>query len=163
LEFEKTRTAKALGSQTPLPKRALGGTARCSRRFLNQQEIQMRLWTEDRNVDPARRHYGPKPTDPNLPIRERTHPGAFLATLVVVLVLCITLLAFGVAHFTQSTATLEASGDAVSPTEELGPDTTGSIRSQESPLQQDREVMPSSSERPKSDDPYIAVPGAGDG
>jgi hypothetical protein len=115
---------------------------------------------EYRNIDPARRHYGPKPTDSDLPIRERTHPGAYLAALVVVLVLGITLLAFGVAHFTQSTATLEASGDATSPTEELVPATTGSIRSQESPLQLDREVMPSKSAEPKGDDPAIAVPGS---
>ena len=118
---------------------------------------------EDKNIDPARRHFGPKPTDPDLPMRERTHPGAYLAAFVVVRVLCITLLAFGVVRFTQSTATLEASGDATSPTEELVPATTGSIRSQESPLQLDREVMPSSSEEPKGDNPAIAVPGEGDG
>lgn len=118
---------------------------------------------EYRNIDAARRHYGPKPTDSDLPMRERTHAGPYLATLVVVLVLGIALLAFGVVRFTQSTATLEASGGATSPTEELVPDTTGSVRSQESPLQLDREVLPSSSEEPKGDNPAIAVPGEGDG
>ena len=115
---------------------------------------------EERNVDPARRHYGPKPTDHNLPIRERTRPGAFLAALIVVLVLGVALLAFGMARFSQSTATLEASGDATSPTEQLSPDSTGSVNSQASPLQLDREVISSNSVGQEGDDPAIGVPGA---
>lgn len=117
----------------------------------------------NRNFYPSRRNFAPKPTDPDLPMRDRTHPGAYLAALVVILVLGVALLSFGMARFSQSTATLEASDDATSPTEELGPATTGSIRSQKTPLQRDREVMPSSSEEPKGDNPAIAVPGEGDG
>jgi hypothetical protein len=119
--------------------------------------------SEDTNVDPAVRHYGPKPTDPDLPMRKRTHPGAYIAGLIVVLVLGVALLSIGIARLSESTATLEASDDAKSPIEELGPPTTGSIRPQESPLQQDREIIPSNKEGgKKSDSPAIAIPGEAD-
>jgi len=80
-----------------------------------------------RTDDPATRFAGPKPTDHDLPIEERTHAAPYLAAIVVVLVLAIALVGFAVVGLTQSTTTLDRSADAVAPTEQLAPETTGSI------------------------------------
>jgi hypothetical protein len=111
--------------------------------------------------DPATRYAGLKPTDHDLPIGDRTHVAPYLAAIVVVLVIGIALVAFAVVGFTESTSTLGTSADAVPPTDQLAPETTGSItqpRGAGAPL--DREIQPSGAPDTAEPDPSIAVPGA---
>ena len=114
--------------------------------------------TRFRMADPATRLDGPKPTDHDLPTAERTHSAPYLAAIVVVLVMAIALVAFAIVGFTQSTATLDNSADAVAPTEQLAPETTGSISQEPGSL--DREVQPSSKPNSSETEPTPAVPGA---
>ena len=113
---------------------------------------------EFRANDPATRFAGPKPTDHDLPIEERTHSAPYLAAIVVVLVLGIALVGFAIVGFTQSTTTLDNSADAVAPTEQLAPETTGSIAREPESL--DREVQPLSKPDSSETDPTLAVPEA---
>jgi hypothetical protein len=113
-----------------------------------------------RTDDPATRFAGPKPTDHDLPMDERTHAAPYLAAIVVVLVLGIALVAFAIVGFTQSTDRLDNSADAVAPTEQLAPETTGSITGE--PQTFDRELEPASKPDSSEADPTIAVPGAAD-
>lgn len=111
--------------------------------------------------DPATRFVGPRPTDHDLPLEERTSPGPYLAAIAVVFVLALTLVAFGIVHFTRSTTTLENTADAVAPSEQLAPETTGSISPQIEPGQSlDRDIQPASKPASSETDPMIAVPGA---
>lgn len=116
------------------------------------------MMTRFRMEDPSPRFDRPKPTDHDLPMEERTRPALYLAAIVVVLVLAIALVAFGLVRFTQSTATPEASAEAVAPTEQLAPETTGSISREPESL--NREVQPASKPDLSEMDPTRAVPGA---
>jgi hypothetical protein len=110
---------------------------------------------QSRSQDPATRFAGPRPTDHDLPIDERTHSAPYLAAIVVVLIIGIALVAFAVVGFTESTANLDRSADAVAPTEQLAPESTGSLPA----TNRDAEDLPKTS-GPTADDPAIAVPGA---
>jgi hypothetical protein len=115
--------------------------------------------TRFRSADAATRLDGPKATDHDLPIGERTRSGAYLAAIVVVLVIGIALVAFAIVGFTESTSRLENSADAVAPTEQLAPETTGSILlPQSADANLDRDIQPSTPVE-GSDDPALAVPG----
>ena len=111
--------------------------------------------------DSATRFAGPRPTDHDLPIGDRTHVAPYLAAIIVVLVIGIALVAFAVVGFTESTSTLENSADAVPTTEQLAPETTGSIaqpRGAGGSL--DREIEPSKQPESSEPNPAVAVPGA---
>lgn len=112
-----------------------------------------------RTDDPATRYTGPKPTDHDLPIEERTHAAPYLAAIVVVLVLAIALVGFAIVGLTELTSTLDNSADAVAPTEQLAPETTGSIP-QPRGANFDRDVNASDQTEPSETDPTLAVPGA---
>ena len=111
--------------------------------------------------DPATRYAGPKPTDHDLPIGERTHVAPYLAAIIVVLVVGIALVAFAVVGFTESTSTLENSAEAVPTTEQLAPETTGSItQPRGAGATLDREIEPSQQPDSSASDSTVAVPGA---
>jgi hypothetical protein len=75
-------------------------------------------------------------------------------------VIGIALVAFAIVGFTQSTSTLQNSADAVAPTEQLVPETTGSItRPQDVGANLDRDIQPSKRVEGPEPDPAIAVPG----
>ena len=117
--------------------------------------------TRFRMADPATRLAGPKPTDRDLPIGDRTHAAPYLAAIVVVLVIGIALVAFAVVGFTESTSTLENSAETVPPTEQLAPETTGSINQpQGAGATLDREIAPSKQPAGSEPNPALAVPGA---
>jgi hypothetical protein len=118
--------------------------------------------TRFRMADPATRFDGPKPTDHDLPVEQRTRSAPYLVAIVVVLVVGIALVAFAVVGLTQSTTTLENSADAVAPAERLAPETTGSLpASQGGGGSLDREIDATGEQAPSETNPELAVPGSG--
>lgn len=104
--------------------------------------------------DPALRNYGPKPTDRDLPQRERTSATPYGIVVVLIFLAGLALVAVGITRFSQSSEDISNTPGAVAPSEELVP---SSQESGGSTL--DREVAPTMSPD-ATNDGSVTVPGA---